>query len=198
MELILASMSPYRKWQLRNLGYAFSVIPAHIDESRLPGEMPRDLALRLAREKARRVHQIHGDAVIVGSDQIGVYQDKILTKPGSREKALEHLNTYSGGVVTFETAIAVRGTDETEFFDVVSTTIGFRRFTTLEAEAYVDMDEPYDCAGAIKSEKHGPLLFEWVRSDDPSALVGLPLIRTAEFLRRLGINPLTTIAPNTL
>ncbi|MCY4144038.1 MAG: Maf family protein [Gammaproteobacteria bacterium] len=196
MNLILASKSPYRKHQLQSLGYSFTVVPANIDESRLRGEAPRQLALRLAREKARKVSLENPEATVIGSDQVGFNDRGILEKPGNNERAVDQISRLAGQVVTFETALVVRSPTEREFFDTITTTIGFRNFTRGEAETYVGLDEPFDCVGAFKSEMHGPLLFEWVRSDDPSALVGLPLIRTSDFLRELGINPLAPLDSN--
>ena len=196
MKLILASMSPYRREQLKALGYSFQVVPGNIDESRRSGESARDLTLRLARLKAETVAARKPGYTVIGSDQVGVCNDEILTKPGNRDRALNCLMRYPSKIVTFETAVAVRGQDGTMYSDVVTTTIKFRDFSVGEARRYVDLDEPLDCAGAIKSERHAPLLFEWVRSDDPSALVGLPLIKTSNFLRRVGINPLDKDASN--
>ena len=190
MKLILASMSRYRREQLNALGYTFEVVPADIDETHLSGETARELTLRLARQKAETVAAQHPGCIVIGSDQVGVCKDEVLTKPGNRQRALECLMRYPNNTVTFETAVAVRRLDGLVHADVIGTTIKFRDFNLIEAERYVDLDEPFDCAGAIKSEQHGPLLFEWVRSDDPSALVGLPLIRTSSFLRLVGINPL--------
>lgn len=183
-------MSRYRREQLNALGYTFEVVPADIDETHLSGETARELTLRLARQKAETVAAQHPECIVIGSDQVGVCKDEVLTKPGNRQRALEYLMRYPNNTVTFETAVAVRRLDGLVHADVIGTTIKFRDFNLIEAERYVDLDEPFDCAGAIKSEQHGPLLFEWVRSDDPSALVGLPLIRTSSFLRLVGINPL--------
>ncbi len=196
MNLILASKSPYRKHQLQMMGYSFSVVPANIDESPLRGEAPRQLALRLAFEKASKVSLEQPAAAVIGSDQVGFSDRELLAKPGNRERAVHQISRLAGQVVTFETALVIKSPNERELSDTITTTIGFRDFTLAEAESYVDLDEPYDCAGAFKSELRGPLLFEWVRSDDPSALVGLPLIKTSEFLRKLGINPLARLDSN--
>ena len=190
MKLVLASMSPYRRQQLADLGYSFSVIPAHIDESPQLNELPRDLTLRLARQKANAVSEKERESIVVGSDQVGTFGDQVLTKPGTRDRAIEYLRLFSDNVVTFHTAVALRSPDGSELADVVDTKILFRKLSSQEIEAYVDLDQPFDCAGAIKSEQHALHLFQWVRSDDPSALVGLPLIKTAAFLRKMGINPL--------
>ncbi|MCY3884719.1 MAG: Maf family protein [Gammaproteobacteria bacterium] len=197
VQLILATMSPYRREQLQSLGYSFRVVPAHIDETQHSNESAYDLTMRLAQLKAETVADLNPGCVVIGSDQVGVCDSEILTKPGNRENALACLMRYPGSLVRFETAVCVRAPDGKIFGDVVSTTIKFREFTPGEAERYVDLDKPFDCAGAIKSERHAPLLFESVCSDDPSALVGLPLIKTASFLRLLGINPLDTIDAST-
>ncbi len=196
MKLILASGSPYRKQQLQSLGYSFSVVPANIDESRLDGESTRQLALRLARSKAETVGSQIPDAAIIGSDQVGICDLEILRKPGTHERALAQLFRLSGKVVTFETALVVKSPRTSVLADSIATTIQFRKFSLSEAETYVELDRPFDCAGAFKSEARGSLLFDWVRSNDPSALVGLPLIKTAEFLRKLGINPLSPTESN--
>lgn len=197
MKLILASMSRYRQEQLQSLGYTFEVVPAHIDETRQPGESARELTLRLARKKAETVATSNPLCTVIGSDQVGECQGEILTKPGDRASALKRLMQYPNSTIRFQTAVAVRSPQDKILEDVVSTTIKFREFTLSEAEAYLDLDKPYDCAGAIKSEQHGLLLFEWVKSDDPSALIGLPLIRTSSFLREVGINPLIEVASST-
>lgn len=190
VKLILASMSRYRREQLTALGYTFEVVPANIDETSRTGESAHELTLRLARAKAETVAAQHPGCIVIGSDQVGVCKGEILTKPGNRQRALDCLMRYPNNTVTFETAVAVRSLDGKVHEDVIATTIKFREFDLIEAENYVDLDQPFDCAGAIKSERHAPLLFEWVRSDDPSALIGLPLIRTSSFLRLVGINPL--------
>ena len=190
VKLILASKSPYRRQQLEGLGFSFEVDAADVDESRLPDESGRELTIRLARIKADTVAVRKPGCIVIGSDQVGVCKGEILTKPGNRKRALDYLMQYPGNTVNFETAVAVRSVEGTVLTDVVTTSIRFREFSSAEAERYIDLDEPYDCAGAIKSERHASLLFDWVRSDDPSALVGLPLIRTSDFLRRVGVNPL--------
>lgn len=190
VKLVLASKSPYRRKQLEGLGLSFDVDAADIDETRLTDESARELTLRLARKKAETVAVRKPGYIVIGSDQVGVCKGEILTKPGNRKLALDCLMQYPGNTVNFETAVAVRSIEGTILTDVVTTSIRFREFSLLEAERYLDLDEPFDCAGAIKSERHASLLFEWVRSDDPSALIGLPLIRTADFLRRVGVNPL--------
>ncbi len=190
MELVLASGSKYRRQQLEQAGYQFSSVPADIVESMRAKESPRELALRLAQEKASNIASSFPNAVVIGSDQVGVFQNRVLTKPGSRDRALASLLSYAGNFVTFETAVAIQDPKGSVLCDCISTAVKFRQFSESEAEGYLDLDEPYDCVGAIKSEKGGGLLFEWVRSDDPSALIGLPIIRTAQFLRHFGINPL--------
>lgn len=197
MKLILASMSRYRREQLNALGYTFEVVPADVDETPRIGESAHELTLRLARDKAETVAARQPGCIVIGSDQVGVCKGEILTKPGNRQRALDCLMRYPNNTVTFETAVAVRNLDGLVHADVITTTIKFREFDLSEARNYVDLDQPFDCAGAIKSERHAPLLFEWVCSDDPSALIGLPLIRTSSFLRLVGINPLRKDDPST-
>ena len=177
---------------MERLGYDFTVVPSRIDESRRQGESLQDMTLRLASEKVCEVRKRNSDAVIIGSDQVGDCQGTVMTKPGTPFRALTALNQICGKLVTFDTAVVVQGPDGTTKRGSVPTRIKFRDFSLEEIENYLELDEPFDCAGAIKSEGAASLLFEWVRSDDPSALIGLPLIKTSRFLREFGINPLSS------
>lgn len=194
MSLILASGSRYRQEQLRGLGLTFASSPADIDESRQPEEVPLRLAQRLAKTKARTVFTKHPQSVVIGADQVCAQENNVLGKPGEASRACEQLERLSGRVVTFHSAVTVVGPDA-EYSFSVPTEVAFRTLTRNEIERYVELDEPFDCAGAVKSEKAGSLLFEYVKSNDPSALIGLPLIELSNILRQFGINPLSSNAP---
>lgn len=193
--LILASGSRYRREQLSIAGYEFEVKPPNIDESSRPDESPLDLAKRLAYQKAIAVLTVRPNAVVIGSDQVCALDDRVLGKPGTVTAAIEQLMAMANRAVTFHSAVAVLSANQAKQFDV-PTEVVMRELTAEEIENYVALDSPLDTAGAIKSEQRGSLLFHRVTSDDPSALVGLPLIQLAAALRDFGINPLVQAAPN--
>jgi septum formation protein len=186
--IVLGSSSPYRRELLSRLKVAFEVALPHVDETPRPAESPRDLALRLAREKARAVAQLHPDAAVIGSDQVADLAGEPLGKPGTHERAVEQLRRMSGRVVIFQTAVAVV-CRETGFeqVDLAAVRVAFRQLGDDEIEHYLRIEQPYDCAGSARSEGLGIALLESIESDDPSALVGLPLIRTARMLRAAGV-----------
>lgn len=196
--LILASSSAYRQQQLASIGYQFRTVTPDIEEHPRPFESPSAIARRVATMKARAVAEKFPNCVVIGSDQTGVCGELLLVKPGVFERAQEMLLSFRGKAVCFFSAVSVLNPEGKTLSDVVETEVQFRDFTESEAIAYLTLDQPLDCAGAIKSEAHGPLLFKSVRSEDPTAIVGLPLIRTAEFLRECGINPLEHVAAKTL
>ena len=189
--LILASSSRYRRELLARLGIEFRSASPDVDESPLPGESPGDLVLRLAEAKARKVGEGEAGAVVIGSDQVAVHDGEVLGKPGSVEKAERQLARLSGQRVDFLTGVVVlnsaTGRVQTH---TDRTTTTFRRLSEAEIRRYVALDQPLDCAGAIKSESRGVMLFERVETEDPTAAIGLPLIRLAALLRNEGINPL--------
>lgn len=185
--LILASASVYRRRLLERLGIEFQVHPADIDESSRPGEAPERLAARLAREKASAVAARHPDALVLGADQVAESNGRILSKPGGRDEALRQLAAMCGAPAVWHSAIALIGPDGIREA-VIPTRARLRRFTTAEAERYVDIDRPFDCAGSMRSESLGSSLLESLTSDDPSALIGLPLIRVSEWLRAAGFS----------
>ena len=197
-DLILASSSRYRQQQLASLGYEFQSVAPEIDESPRPKETPYLIAKRLASLKAKSVAQKFPQSIVVGSDQTGICNGQLLEKPILIERAIEMLLSYRGQSICFYSAVVVLHPDGKELSDVVQTEVRFRDFTRREVMTYISLDEPLDCAGALKSEAHGSLLFKSVRSEDHTALIGLPLIRTAEFLRELGINPLACVDPKIL
>ena len=194
--LILGSGSVYRRQLLERLGIPFEVISPDIDESAHPGEHPAALARRLAREKTRAIaNQLPATdrlALIIGSDQVAVLGDQAYGKPGNHAKAVEQLQTLSGQTVVFETALclfdAASGRTHEE---LVSTEVEFRDLSLAEIEAYLAKEPAYDCAGSAKSEGLGIALLDRLSGDDPTALIGLPLIALCRLLRQAGFNPLT-------
>jgi len=189
--LILASTSRYRRELLSRLHLPFEVRSPEVDESALPGETPPALAMRLALAKARAVARQHGDAVVIGSDQVADLQGEALGKPGTHERAVQQLRRMRGQQVLFHTAVAVVRVDiGFEQALLASVKVRFRKLSDDEIEHYLRTEEPYDCAGSAKCETLGIALLSAIESDDPTALIGLPLIRTCELLRQAGIDPL--------
>lgn len=186
--LILGSTSRYRKELLSRLGVPFSVAGPEVDETPLPGEAPVALARRLALAKAQAVAARFPDAVVIGSDQVADLDGEALGKPGNHARATMQLQRMRGKTVVFQTAVAVvcnaSGFQEESLAEV---RVRFRQLGDAEIEHYLRAEEPYDCAGSAKSEGLGIALLESIENDDPTALVGLPLIRTSAMLRRAGI-----------
>ncbi len=186
-EIVLASSSPYRRDLLDRLINTYETIDPNVDESNPEGLKPDVLATRLARLKAESVSATARDALIIGADQLAVLDDTVLGKPGSHQKAVEQLLMASGKSVRFMTAVCILdpvGRARYEHTDV--TTVRFRNFDRRLAEAYLKHDEPYDCAGSFKIEGAGFVLFESVSTEDPTALIGLPMIWVADRLLQLG------------
>ena len=185
--LVLGSTSRYRRELLSRLRLAFDVAAPDVDETPLPGEAPRALALRLALAKARDVAARHPQAIVIGSDQVADLAGRPLGKPGTHERAVAQLRAMSGQTVVFQTALSVvcvaTGFEQT---DLAAVEVRFRTLNEGEIERYLRAEQPYDCAGSAKSEGLGIALLEAIHSDDPTALVGLPLIRTARLLRAAG------------
>lgn len=186
--LILGSTSRYRRELLERLGLPFEVVAPGVDESPLPAETPRDLAMRLALAKARAVSRAHPQAVVIGSDQVADLAGLPLGKPGSHERAVEQLRAMRGQTVVFQTALAVV-CEATGFesVDLAPVRVVFRDLSDAEIERYLRIEQPYDCAGSARSEGLGIALLERIDSDDPTALIGLPLIRTCRLLRAAGV-----------
>jgi septum formation protein len=186
--LILGSTSRYRKELLSRLGVAFSTDSPQVDETPQPGENPADLARRLALAKAREVAQRHPDAVVIGSDQVADLHGEPLGKPGTHERAVAQLQRMRGQTVVFQTAVAVvcQATGF-EQVDLAPVAVVFRGLGDAEIEQYLRTEQPYDCAGSAKSEGLGIALLERIDNDDPTALVGLPLIRTCRMIRAAGV-----------
>jgi septum formation protein len=186
--IVLGSSSPYRRELLSRLKVEFDVDLPEVDETPRPGETPRDIALRLALEKARAVAVRHPDAAVIGSDQVADLDGVPLGKPGTHERAVEQLRRMRGRVVLFHTAVAVVcKSGGFEKVDLAPVRVTFRDLSEAEIEAYLRAEKPYDCAGSARSEGLGIALLEAIDSDDPSALVGLPLIRTCRMLRAAGV-----------
>src|SRR5512143_1809202 len=186
--LVLASTSRYRRTLLERLGLPFAALPPSVDETPLPGETPRATALRLAEAKARSIAARCPGALVIGSDQVADCDGRAVGKPGHHEAAFAMLTALSGKSVVFHTGLALldvaSGRCTTAMVDVRST---FRRLTAAEIGAYLAREQPYDCAGAVRSEALGIALFESIESDDPTALIGLPLIRLVSMLREAGV-----------
>lgn len=186
--LVLGSTSAYRRELLSRLRVPFSVEPPHVDETPRAGEAPAALAQRLAAAKAAAVARQHPQAIVIGSDQVADLDGEPLGKPGNHANALAQLRRMSGRTVVFQTALSVMC--EASGFaehDLAPVRVRFRELTDAEIEAYLLVEQPYDCAGSAKSEGLGIALLESIDSDDPTALVGLPLIRTCRMLRNAGL-----------
>ncbi len=189
--LILGSTSRYRRELLARLRLPFEVQSPEVDETEQPGEAPAALALRLASAKAQAVAERFPQAVVIGSDQVAELDGDAIGKPGSHDRAVAQLRRMSGRSVVFQTAVAVvrRATGFHRAL-LVPVTVRFRRLSDAEIERYLLAETPYDCAGSAKSEGLGVALLDAIESDDPTALVGLPLIRTCGLLREAGLDPL--------
>ncbi len=189
--LILGSTSRYRRELLQRLHLPFAVCAPAVDETPLPGEAPATLARRLALAKAREVAARFPQALVIGSDQVAALDGQPIGKPGTHERAVEQLRAMRGRTVVFQTAVAVvcqaRGF---EAQDLAPVSVRFRALDDAEIEHYLRTEQPYDCAGSAKSEGLGIALLDAIDSDDPTALIGLPLIRVARMLREGGLNPL--------
>ena len=186
--LILGSTSPYRRELLSRLRIPFSVQSPEVDETPLDGERPMQLAQRLALAKAKAVAEKNPNAVVIGSDQVADLNGMSLGKPGNFERAMAQLRQMSGQTVVFQTALAVVCLDSGfEQADLASVRVQFRVLSDAEIEVYLQREQPYDCAGSAKSEGLGIALLESIANDDPTALIGLPLIRTGNLLRAAGI-----------
>jgi len=187
-QLVLGSTSAYRRELLQRLRVPFTVAAPHVDETPQPGETPLALARRLALAKAQAVAAQHPDCVVIGSDQVADLDGEPLGKPGTHERAIAQLQKMRGKTVVFQTAVAVvclsSGFQQE---DVAPVRVVFRDLSDAEIENYLRAETPYDCAGSAKSEGLGIALLESIDNDDPSALVGLPLIRTSRMLRAAGI-----------
>ena len=187
--LILASTSKYRAELLTRLGVPFEVRAPRVDETIAAAEPARDAAARLARAKAEAVDE--ADAVVIGSDQVPSLAGRILRKPGDHRAALEQLEACRGRSVLFHTAVAVLDRHTGRAWETVGVTeVEFANLGRAALERYLELERPYDCAGGFKAEGLGIALFSAIRSSDPTALIGLPLISVAAALREAGLDPL--------
>ena len=193
--LILGSTSRYRRELLARLRLPFECVAPEVDETPLPGEPPAELALRLALAKAHAVAKRHPNAVVIGSDQVADLVGEPLGKPGNHERAVAQLQRMRGHTVVFQTAVAVVRHD-TGFAQssLAQIQVKFRDLSDADIEAYLRAEQPYDCAGSAKSEGLGIVLLDAIHSDDPTALIGLPLIRTCQLLQAAGLHLLSAPA----
>ena len=188
VEIILASSSSYRKSLLNRLQLDFNCISPEIDETRLANEPAGDYVKHLARQKAAAIADSHPDSIVIGSDQCAVLGDSILGKPGNHQNALDQLRAAQGNKVVFHTGLCVLQQSsgfcelDEELFEVE-----FRHLNDDQLERYLAVEQPYQCAGSFKSEGFGIVLFDRMRGDDPTALIGLPLIRLTKMLESAGI-----------
>jgi septum formation protein len=189
--LILASTSRYRRELLERLRLPFEIEAPQVDETPVPGEAPAELARRLALAKAEAVAARHPQAIVIGSDQAADLDGEAIGKPLVHERAVAQLRRMSGRRVVFQTAVAV-ARRETGFARALlaPVVVRFRELADAEIERYLRIEQPYDCAGSAKAETLGIALLASIESDDPTALIGLPLIRTCELLREAGLDPL--------
>lgn len=186
--LILGSTSRYRRELLERLRHPFTTTSPEVDETPHAGEAPRELALRLALAKAQAVAALHPEAIVIGSDQVADLHGEPLGKPGTHERAVAQLQRMRGQTMVFHTAVAVvcqaTGFAQCELAEVG---VRFRELSDAEIERYLRAEQPYDCAGSAKSEGLGIALLDAIDSDDPTALIGLPLIRTCRMVRAAGL-----------
>ncbi len=185
--VVLASTSIYRRELLERLRLPFEIAAPGVDESPLPGESPPERARRLGRAKAQAVSDRRPEATVIGSDQVAVCREQVLDKPGTAERCRAQLRWLSGSSATFYTAVSVlagAGGPSSAFLD--TTTVHFRRLAAAEIDRYIQAEQPFDCAGGFRSERLGSSLFERIECEDPTALVGLPLIALARSLREFG------------
>jgi septum formation protein len=188
-QVILASTSRYRRELMQRLRLRFEVHAPEVDETPRDGESPRAIAERLALEKARAVALRFPEAIVIGSDQVADLAGEPLGKPGDHDRATAQLRRMRGQTLIFQTAVAVV-CQATGFVqcDLAPVRVVFRNLSEAAIETYLRAEQPYDCAGSAKSEGLGIALLEAIDSDDPTALVGLPLIRTARMLRAAGVD----------
>lgn len=188
-QLVLASSSPYRKALLERLGLSFQTLSPQLDETAADNESAQQLVARLAEAKARAVASTFPTALIIGSDQVAVLNEKILGKPGDYANAKRQLQEASGRRVTFHTGLCVyNAAQDRAQVDVVPYSVLFRNLSDAEIDCYLQKEQPYDCAGSFKSEGLGIALFESMQGDDPNALIGLPLISLCSMLADNGLH----------
>lgn len=186
-KLVLASSSPYRKQLLEKLRLDFIISSAHIDETAHKDEAGDEMAIRLAIAKAQAVAAHFTDHLIIGSDQVAMFEQRPLGKPGDRDNAIRQLNEQSGQAVKFYTGLCLLNSNDGNYLTALDTcTVYFKQLTEAQIRHYVELERPYDCAGSFKSEGLGIALFEKIEGDDPNALIGLPLIKLVSLLEQFG------------
>ncbi len=189
--LVLGSTSPFRRELLGRLGLPFEVAAPQVDEARYPGEGPEVLVRRLAEAKARAAALNFPEALVIGSDQVALIDGEVLGKPGDFRRAFDQLRAASGRRVSFFTGLCLfNAAEQRAQVDLVPFEVEFLELTDRQIEGYLRKEEPYQCAGAFKSEGLGTTLFRRLLGDDPTALIGLPLIRLTAMLRAEGVEPL--------
>lgn len=187
--LILGSTSPYRRELMGRLHVAFTTATPDIDETRHEGESARDMVLRLSLHKAQAVAHQYPDALIIGSDQCAVLGEQVIGKPGTHENAMQQLRNASGKTVAFLTGLCLYDSRTGSYqLDVVPFQVDFRELADPEIDRYLRKDQPYNCAGSFRSESLGITLFRRMSGEDPTALMGLPLIRLSQMLREVGVD----------
>jgi len=187
--IILASSSKYRSQLLQKLGLKFTSIAPNIDESILKNELPEQLALRLAKQKAQAIQTKAPNHLIIASDQVASCGNKILGKPEGFEETVKQLKLQSGQTVHFLTAICILDSENNKTLtDIDICTVYFRQLTEQQIFNYVEIEQPYDCAGGFKSEGLGIALFERIEGDDPNSLIGLPLIKLITLLHNFDVD----------
>jgi len=187
-KLILASSSPYRRELLERLRIPFEVIAPEVDETPRDGEAPEKLVERLSILKARKIADQFPGALVIGSDQVAVYDGRIVGKPHSHDKAVQQLRSASGKTVTLYTGLALVNADTRRVqCEVIPYRVAFRVLNEAQIESYLRKEQPYSCAGSVKSEGLGIALLEKFDGDDPNTLIGLPLIRLVRMLEHEGI-----------
>jgi len=191
MQLVLGSSSPYRKALLEKLGLPFECFSPDIDESGKPGESPRQLVERLAIGKARETGKACPEALIIGSDQVAVLEGKIIGKPVNHEDAVNQLREASGKAVNLYTGLCLYNANTGNIqHSVESYSVIFRNLNEAQIEQYLKKDQPYNCAGSLKSETLGIAMLSKLEGEDPNTLIGLPLIRLVDMLLEEGIDPI--------
>ena len=189
--LILGSSSPYRRELLSKLGLTFEAIAPDIDETPFDNESPSELVGRLALEKAQAIAGKHHNALIIGSDQVAVIDDCIITKPHEHDKAVSQLRQASGRKVTFLTSLCLYNSQTHQHQATIATYyVNFLELSDTQIENYLTKEKPYNCAGSFKSEGLGITLFSSLEGNDPNSLIGLPLIELTKMLRNEGLDPL--------
>ena len=189
--LVLASQSPYRQQQLAKLRLPFVSFAPNIDEAVREGESPQDLVLRLSITKAQKAAFEYPDALIIGSDQVAIFDNKLLGKPGDHATAIQQLTLFSGRNVCFLTGLCLLDSASQQLQSVaVPFDVKFRTLSAQQIDHYLLLEQPYDCAGSFKSEGLGIALFEKMSGDDPNSLIGLPLIQLTSMLYNAGVKVL--------